>query len=94
MRGYSIEGDGLAAKSALLSLLTKPNDHPEMKLSPDDLERFIVWMDSYAQRIGSFSKEQEEELKQLHSAHSDLLIERKMPVATAAGSIQETAKVR
>jgi hypothetical protein len=94
VRGYSIESDGLAAKSALFSLLTKPGDHPKIDLAPDDLERFIVWMDSYAQRIGSFSKEQEEELKQLRSAHSDLLNEQKAPVVAVPSSIQQTAKSR
>lgn len=74
-RGYSIEGEGIAARSELLKLLTSPKSHHDTKLDASDLERLIVWMDAYAQRIGSFSVEQEQELKAFRQDCADILIE-------------------
>ena len=56
--GYSKEGDGLAANSTLLQLLLD-TDHYGVTLTDDDVERFVTWLDTYAQRLGSFSGEQE-----------------------------------
>jgi hypothetical protein len=82
-RGYSIENEGIAARSELLALLTNPKGHHDINLSSDDLERLIVWMDAYAQRIGAFSIEQENELKAFRKDCADLLIE---PQTAEAGS--------
>jgi hypothetical protein len=81
-RGFSVEGDAIAARSALLALLNAPKGHYEVKLSSEDLERLVVWMDAYAQRAGSFSAAQEKELKTLRQAHAGLLLDR--PTATSA----------
>lgn len=62
--GYSIEGEGLAAKSALLALLTDAKGHYGVKVEGAELERFVVWMDCYAQRQGSFGAEQEKQLEE------------------------------
>lgn len=62
--GYSIEGEGLAAKSALLALLTNAKGHYGAKVEGAELERFVVWMDCYAQRQGSFGAEQEKQLEE------------------------------
>jgi hypothetical protein len=74
-RGYSVEGDGLAARSALLALLTSPPGHYDVTLDPDALDRLIIWMDTYAQKAGSFSPDQEQRLKELRASSADLLIE-------------------
>ena len=58
-QGFSKPGEGLAATSALLALLSKPAGHYEVKLDARARERFTVWMDTYAQRLGSFSADQE-----------------------------------
>ena len=40
----------------------------QVKLDPSTLERFAVWMDTYAQRLGSFSADQERRLEELRRA--------------------------
>jgi hypothetical protein len=67
-RGFSIEGDGIASRSALLALLSQPEGHYKIKLSAPDWERLVVWMDAYAQRVGSFSEAQEKQLEELRAA--------------------------
>ncbi len=75
-RGNSIEGDGLAGRSALLALLSAPKGHYDVKLDADARERLIVWMDLYAQKTGAFSPEQEQRLLELRHASAALLSER------------------
>ncbi|MCX8155099.1 MAG: discoidin domain-containing protein [Verrucomicrobiae bacterium] len=76
-RGYSIEGEGVAQRSALLQFLQKP-DTPCGKpaLTPADWERWVVWMDLYAQRRGAFDEQQERELRRYRQQWADLLQER------------------
>jgi len=59
-QGRSLIGQGAAATSPLLALLK--DGHRGVRLQPDDMERIITWMDTYAQRLGSFSPSQEQEL--------------------------------
>ena len=75
-RGYSIPGEGLARQSALLALLDAPKPHYDITLTAEDRERLATWMDTYAQRLGHFSDEQEQELVELRRACAGLLIER------------------
>ena len=75
-RGYSVPGDGIAQRSALLALLDAPAGHYEAQLNHDERERMLTWLDTYAQRIGHFSDEQEQELIELRRACANLLIER------------------
>ena len=75
-RGYSVPGDGIAQRSALLALLDAPMGHYEAQLNHDERERMLTWLDTYAQRIGHFSEEQERELIELRRACANLLIER------------------
>jgi hypothetical protein len=63
----------LASTSALLGLLSAPEGHYQVKLDPSARERFTIWMDTYAQRFGSFSAEQERRLEELRRACADLL---------------------
>jgi mono/diheme cytochrome c family protein len=82
-QGFSKPGEGLAATSALLALLSKPEGHYEVKLDIRALERFTVWMDTYAQRLGSFSADQERRLEDLRRACADLLTEAAPPTHAA-----------
>lgn len=74
--GRSVEGAGLARNSALLALLLDPDGHHDVALEPEELERLVVWMDAYAQRLGSFCDEQEQQLVELRERSAPLLAER------------------
>ena len=86
-RGYSIPGDGIAQRSALFALLAAPQKHHGVELDAGDRERLLTWLDTYAQRLGHFSDEQERELVKLRHASSALLIER-APVRFTAASVR------
>ncbi len=73
--GVSKEGRNLAMRSSVLRLLADPAGHHGVKLDRASLERFVTWMDTYAQRVGTFSPEQEQELERLRRRWADLLIE-------------------
>lgn len=69
--GNSVAGEGAAATSPLLGMLR--NGHQGVRLGAEEMERLIVWMDTYAQRLGSFSPEQEQELHLLRHRWAKLL---------------------
>jgi hypothetical protein len=71
--GVSTEGRNPARCSPLLSLLAAPEGHRGVKLSRADLDRFTTWLDTYGQRAGAFSPEQEEDLERLRREWADLL---------------------
>jgi hypothetical protein len=73
-RGYSIEGDGIAQRSALLALLDSPQGHQGVALDPESRERLLTWMDTYAQVLGHFSDEQERELLELKQSYLGLVL--------------------
>jgi cytochrome c553 len=75
-RGYSVPGDGIAQRSALLALLDAPRKHYEVQLDADARERLLTWLDTYAQRLGHFSDEQEQELQELRRASVGLIREK------------------
>ncbi|MDP7248790.1 MAG: hypothetical protein QGF00_04240, partial [Planctomycetota bacterium] len=56
--------------------ITGPKGHHDVKLSAADLERLIIWMDTSAQKLGSFSEDQERRLIALRQRVAGLLIER------------------
>ncbi len=60
--GYSTEGKNPAQHSAVLAKLTEPAGHAGVKLDRDSLDRFVTWLDTYGQRKGSFSEDQEQRL--------------------------------
>jgi hypothetical protein len=72
-QGRSFEGQCAARTSALLKKLDEPDGHHDVGLSDDDRERLITWMDTYAQRLGSFGPEQEERLRELREKYAYLL---------------------
>ncbi len=71
----SVVGDGAARNSKLLELLTRGQSHHRVRLSDEDVQRFAVWMDTYAQRLGSYSNDQEEQLRELRRVVAALLDE-------------------
>ena len=75
-RDRSIPGQGVCAKSRLWSLLTAQEPHYQTPLDADSLARLATWMDTYAQRVGHFTKAQEERLLQLRSTLAGLFEER------------------
>ena len=70
-QGRSAPGGCAAASSALLKLIEQ--GHYDVQLDPNDRDRLITWMDTYAQRLGSFSKEQEGQLLQLREEMTTIL---------------------
>jgi hypothetical protein len=83
--GVSRQGEGIARLSALLQFLDQPGGHYGVQLDPDSRERLITWMDTYAQRAGAFSPEQEADLDRLRLFWKELLIERDPPQTAARG---------
>ena len=73
--GVSTEGHNPATQSAVLRKLTDPAGHHGVKVDRANLDRLVTWMDTYAQRTGTFSPEQEQELGRLRRAWADLLVE-------------------
>ena len=47
--------------------------HYDVKLPPDDFLRLVTWMDTLGQRSGSFSRDQESELRKLRESMAGLL---------------------
>jgi hypothetical protein len=70
--GVSTEGRNPAQRSSLLALLTAPGGHEGVTLSDDEVGRFVTWLDTYGQRAGAFSEEQERELQRLRAEWHDL----------------------
>jgi hypothetical protein len=78
-RGTSAAGAGAARTSAVLAALRDKGPHRDLVLNPDDLSRLITWMDTYAQRLGSFDEGQERQLVEFRDAIADLLEARRGP---------------
>ncbi len=75
-KGRSTEGRCTAAESRLLEMLTPRADHYGVRLSREDRERLVTWIDTYAQWQGSFSDEQERLLLELRERWAGLLAAR------------------
>jgi len=71
----SIIGQCTAAQSKLLEALENGKGHEDLQLNNDDFIRLVTWMDVYAQRLGSFSEHQEEQLRELRLKMTPLLAE-------------------
>jgi hypothetical protein len=78
-RDRSLPNQAVAASSKLWKLLTQPNGHQKVKLEADSLARLATWMDTYAQRLGSFSEQQERELVAFRRELGPLLSEPSNP---------------
>ncbi|HSV72534.1 MAG TPA: discoidin domain-containing protein [Chthonomonadales bacterium] len=88
--GRSIAEQGAAATSPLWRLLRAPGGHQGVRLSPDDAERLVTWMDTYAQVLGSFSSEQERALEAYRERWAGLL-EPRAPTLTSGADQSATA---
>jgi hypothetical protein len=75
--GRSVVGAGAAQQSRLLALLLDGDGHYDVRLEADGFARLVTWMDTYGQRSGSFSTDQEERLRQLRRRVAGLLIDGK-----------------
>ncbi len=75
-RGHSLAADGIAQRSALLRLLETPPGHYDVPLDAESRERWLTWLDTYAQRLGHFDDAQERELIELRLRSVELLVER------------------
>ncbi|MFO8011988.1 MAG: discoidin domain-containing protein [Phycisphaerae bacterium] len=73
--GRSVAGACAARESPILAMLTSEKGHHDVRLGEGDLARLITWMDTYAQRRGAFSDEQERRLLALREQWADLLDE-------------------
>ncbi len=74
-KNRSIIGQCPASRSKLLKALANGKGHEDLQLTDDDFNRLVTWMDVYAQRLGSFSEQQEEQLHQLRQRMAHLLAE-------------------
>ena len=83
-RDRSFAGDCPSRKSKLMALLRADGGHEGVHLDADALRRLCVWMDTYAQRLGAFSPDQERRLEELRRACTDLLTDAAAPPHGAA----------
>lgn len=74
--GRSLSGQGPALSTPLWKLLTAAGGHRQVVLGSEERERLATWMDTYAQRLGSFSVAQEAELEGLKVRWAGLLAPR------------------
>lgn len=72
--GRSLPTSGGARSNALVRYLRR--EHYDVQLTAEHWERLATWMDLYGQRLGSFSQEQERELRELREHWKPLLAER------------------
>ena len=72
-QGRSVVGGCAAQRSPLLRILR--DGHHDVELAKDDMQRLVTWMDTYGQRLGSFSESQEERLERLRERVSYLLVD-------------------
>jgi len=78
-RDRSLPGAGTAANSKLWMLLSEAGGHEGVRLDSESLSRVITWMDTYAQRAGHFSDEQETQLAAFRRECAALLQEENAP---------------
>lgn len=72
-RGASQAGHGAARTSAVLDALREKEAHRDVRVDADSWNRLVTWMDTYAQRLGSFDERQERQLIELREVMAGLL---------------------
>ncbi|HUU23772.1 MAG TPA: discoidin domain-containing protein [Phycisphaerae bacterium] len=77
--GRSAVQDCIALKSRLPGMFLGDKPHNKVRLDADALDRIVTWLDVYAQRLGSFSSEQERHLLDLRKAWAHMLVEPRHP---------------
>ena len=85
-RGSSVPGDGIAERSVLWALLDGAPGHQEVQLDAEARERWLTWLDTYAQQLGHFCDDQEHDLLRLreHSTAAGTLLAREIPGSPAS----------
>ena len=71
--GRSAAKDCIALRSPLGAMFLGDKPHQNVRLDADAMERIFLWLDTYAQRQGHFSKDQERRLAALRKAWAPLL---------------------
>ncbi len=69
-QGFSTAGACAAKMNPLIKLIDQ--GHYDVKLATGDWNRLVTWMDTYGQRRGSFSEDQEERLRDLRREMASL----------------------
>jgi len=77
--GVSTEGRNPSQVSPLLAKLSERGGHQGVSLDTTALERFVTWLDTYGQRLGHFSDEQERDLIELKRTTAAVLAPRVNP---------------
>jgi len=72
-RDASIAGYCASKQSKIFKMLTDKKGHEDVILDSDSIERLITWIDVYAQRQGSFSEHQEQNLLAFRNQISPIL---------------------
>ena len=78
-QGRSVPGACAAQKNEMLAILR--NGHYDVDPNDEDWQRLITWMDTYGQRQGAFSRDQDEELRRLRHQVADLLTQTESSLA-------------
>ncbi len=73
LAGRSGVNDCVAMSSPLPGMFLSDKPHSDVRLSPEEMDRLVTWLDTYAQRLGSFSVAQERQLQLLRKQWSDIL---------------------
>jgi hypothetical protein len=73
LAGRSVAGEGAARQSQLLRYLGENPDHRAIVLDAESRDALVTWLDTYAQRLGHFSPEQEAHLAELRQSWAALL---------------------
>jgi hypothetical protein len=71
LAGRSIAGQGASQTNPVVKLLKQ--GHYDVKLDRAASERFSLWMDTYGQRQGHFSPDQEQRLRELRRSLAPML---------------------
>jgi len=69
-QGFSTPGACAAKVNPLIKLIDA--GHYDVRLTPDDWNRLITWMDTYGQRRGSFGEDQQERLREFRRKMIDM----------------------
>jgi len=72
-RDRSLPNEGVAASSRLWQMLAGRPSHQGLTLDGESLSRIVLWLDTYAHRLGYFSEQQKQELVTLRKKLAPLL---------------------
>ena len=73
LAGRSAPGQTVALASSLPAMFLADKPHSGVRLGAGEIDRLMTWLDTYAQRLGSFSNEQEARLLELRRRWADMI---------------------